>query len=105
MHRAVVASLAALALAACGTTKQSASPAKSHHAAAPASVAQSTAAATGRPGTTPVPILIYHVINPPLPGAPFPGLYVPPSEFAAQMQALKAAGWHAVTLDQLKAYW
>jgi peptidoglycan/xylan/chitin deacetylase (PgdA/CDA1 family) len=32
-------------------------------------------------------------------------LYVQPSEFAAQMAALKAAGWHAVTLDQLRAYW
>jgi peptidoglycan/xylan/chitin deacetylase (PgdA/CDA1 family) len=64
-----------------------------------------TGTATGKPGTTPVPVLMYHVINPPPPGAPFPGLYVPASEFAAQMQALKAAGWHAVTLDQLKAYW
>jgi peptidoglycan/xylan/chitin deacetylase (PgdA/CDA1 family) len=59
----------------------------------------------GAPGTTPVPVLMYHVIAAPPPGAPFPGLYVPASEFAAQMQALKAAGWHAVTLDQLKAYW
>jgi peptidoglycan/xylan/chitin deacetylase (PgdA/CDA1 family) len=64
-----------------------------------------TGTPTGKPGTTPVPILMYHVINPPPPGAPFPGLYVPASEFASQMQALKAAGWHAVTLDQLKAYW
>ena len=59
----------------------------------------------GTPGTTPVPVLMYHVIAAPPPGAPFPGLYVPPSEFAAQMQALKAAGWHAVTLDQVEAYW
>ncbi len=48
---------------------------------------------------------MYHVIAAPPPGAPFPGLYVTPSEFAAQMQALKSAGWHAVTLDQVKAYW
>ena len=48
---------------------------------------------------------MYHVINPPPAGAPFPGLYVPADEFAAQMQALKTAGWHAVTLDQLEAYW
>jgi peptidoglycan/xylan/chitin deacetylase (PgdA/CDA1 family) len=61
--------------------------------------------ATGRPGATPVPVLMYHVIAPPPPAAPFPGLYVPAVEFAAQMQALKSAGWHAVTLDQLKAYW
>jgi peptidoglycan/xylan/chitin deacetylase (PgdA/CDA1 family) len=64
-----------------------------------------TGAPTGKPGTTPVPILMYHVINPPPPGAKFPGLYVPAGEFAAQMQALKAAGWHAVTLDQVRAYW
>ena len=59
----------------------------------------------GAPGRTPVPVLMYHVIAPPPPGAPFPGLYVPPGEFAQQMQALKAAGWHAVTLDQVEAYW
>jgi len=59
----------------------------------------------GAPGTTPVPVLMYHVIAAPPLGAPYPGLYVPASEFAAQMQALKADGWHAVTLDQLEAYW
>ena len=48
---------------------------------------------------------MYHVINAPPPGAPFPGLYVQPHDFAAQMQALKSAGWHAVTLDQVLAYW
>ena len=59
---------------------------------------------TGRPGTEPVPILMYHVINPPPAGAPFPGLYVSASEFAAQMQALAKAGFHAVTMDQMWAY-
>jgi peptidoglycan/xylan/chitin deacetylase (PgdA/CDA1 family) len=62
-------------------------------------------ARTGRPGTQPVPILMYHVIAAPPPGAPFPGLYVTPLAFAAQMQALKRAGWVAVTLDELHAYW
>jgi peptidoglycan/xylan/chitin deacetylase (PgdA/CDA1 family) len=52
-----------------------------------------------------VPVLMYHVINPPPPGAPYPGLYVPVDEFAAQMEALKAAGWHAVTMDQVEANW
>ncbi len=65
----------------------------------------STAQGTGVPGHASVPILMYHVINPPPAGAPFPGLYVPAAEFAAQMQALKAAGWHAVTMDQLEANW
>jgi peptidoglycan/xylan/chitin deacetylase (PgdA/CDA1 family) len=64
-----------------------------------------TGAATGRPGGERVPILMYHVINPPPAGAPFPGLYVDPSEFAAQMQALANAGYHAVTQDQMWAYW
>jgi peptidoglycan/xylan/chitin deacetylase (PgdA/CDA1 family) len=78
-------------------------------AAASTSAAGTSAAGTpvagGPPGTRPVPILMYHVIAAPPPGAPFPGLYVTPSEFAAQMQALKRAGWRAVTLDQLEANW
>jgi peptidoglycan/xylan/chitin deacetylase (PgdA/CDA1 family) len=61
--------------------------------------------ATGIPGTLHVPVLMYHVIAPPPAGAPFPGLYVPAPAFADQMQALKAAGWHPVTLDQVRAYW
>ncbi len=64
-----------------------------------------TPRATGVPGTTPVPILMYHVIAAPPAGAPFPGLYVPPAEFAEQMHALKAAGWHAVTMDEVAANW
>ena len=48
---------------------------------------------------------MYHVIAAPPAGAPFPGLYVAPSEFGEQMHALAAAGWHAVTLDQLAANW
>jgi peptidoglycan/xylan/chitin deacetylase (PgdA/CDA1 family) len=64
-----------------------------------------TGASTGKPGTARVPILMYHVINPPPGGAPFPGLYVSANEFAAQMQALAHAGYHAVTQDQMWAYW
>ncbi len=60
---------------------------------------------TGPPGHEPVPILIYHVIAAPPSGAPFPGLYVEPDEFAEQMQALEDAGWHAVTQDEVEAYW
>lgn len=61
--------------------------------------------ATGHLGTATVPILMYHVIAPPPGGAPFPGLYVTPELFAAQMRALKSAGWTSVTLDELDAYW
>jgi len=62
-------------------------------------------ASTGKPGDQPVPILMYHVINPAPPGAKFPGLYVAPQEFAQQMQALAKAGFHAVTMDQMLANW
>jgi peptidoglycan/xylan/chitin deacetylase (PgdA/CDA1 family) len=62
-------------------------------------------AASARPGTARAPILMYHVINSPPAGAPFPGLYVTPEEFAEQMRALAAAGYRAVTQDQLWANW
>jgi peptidoglycan/xylan/chitin deacetylase (PgdA/CDA1 family) len=59
-----------------------------------------------RPGTASVPILVYHVINArPSQSTALPALYVPTDEFSSQMRALKANGWHAVTLDQLEAYW
>jgi peptidoglycan/xylan/chitin deacetylase (PgdA/CDA1 family) len=74
-------------------------------ASASRSAGASGAARSGPPGTDPVPILMYHVIAPAPAGAPYPGLYVEPAEFAEQMQALKHAGWHAVTLDQVEAYW
>jgi peptidoglycan/xylan/chitin deacetylase (PgdA/CDA1 family) len=44
---------------------------------------------------------MYHVINRAPPNARFPGLYVQRAAFAAQMSALAAAGYRAVTLDQL----
>ncbi len=81
--------------------------APSSHSRTPASSEAGTAARgpTGPPGQRAVPILMYHVIAAPPVGAPFPGLYVPPAEFAEEMQSLKDAGWHAVTPDQLRAYW
>jgi peptidoglycan/xylan/chitin deacetylase (PgdA/CDA1 family) len=48
---------------------------------------------------------MYHVINPPPAGAPFPGLYVSAGEFAEQMRALAQDGFHAVTLDRLWSHW
>jgi peptidoglycan/xylan/chitin deacetylase (PgdA/CDA1 family) len=75
------------------------------HAGGSSAVTGNAGAGAGRPGAEPVPILMYHVIAAPPPGAPFPGLYVTPSEFSAQMRALKDAGWHAVTLDQVAANW
>jgi peptidoglycan/xylan/chitin deacetylase (PgdA/CDA1 family) len=48
---------------------------------------------------------MYHVIRAPWPDSPYPGLYVPAAEFSAQMRALKAAGYVAVTLNELRANW
>jgi peptidoglycan/xylan/chitin deacetylase (PgdA/CDA1 family) len=69
------------------------------------SSAGTAAGARGTPGTEAVPILMYHVINPPPPGAKFPGLYVAPEELTEQMNALARAGFHAVTMDQVLASW
>ena len=86
--------------------------ARQHHRAAArarpttgSTVGAGFSARPGSSGSQPVPILMYHVIASPPSGAPFPGLYVTPSEFAEQMRALKRAGWRAVTLDQVDAYW
>lgn len=68
-------------------------------------IAGTAGTARGTPGHESVPILMYHVINSPPPDAKFPGLYVAPEQFAAQMQALASAGFHAVTMDQMRANW
>jgi peptidoglycan/xylan/chitin deacetylase (PgdA/CDA1 family) len=51
-----------------------------------------------------VPILMYHrVVAPRAAGHSLPGLVVSPARFEAQMAALQAAGWHAVTAGALAA--
>jgi peptidoglycan/xylan/chitin deacetylase (PgdA/CDA1 family) len=57
------------------------------------------------PHNAPVPILMYHVIAEPPPGAPYPELYVKPSDFAAQMRWLAAQGYHGVTLRRVYDFW
>jgi peptidoglycan/xylan/chitin deacetylase (PgdA/CDA1 family) len=53
----------------------------------------------------PVPILMYHVIATPLPGAPFPGLYVSRREFDDEVRWLVRNGYHAVTLREVLDEW
>ena len=105
----VILAASCSALSGCGGSSRHASSqasAASAQGETPSTPTRTAARApSGPPGHEPVPILMYHVIAPPPPGAPFPGLYVVPSEFAAQMRGLKSAGWHAVTMDQLTAYW
>lgn len=52
-----------------------------------------------------VPILMYHVLGTPPPGAPYPQLWVSQHAFASQVHLLALAGYHAVTLRQVFAAW
>jgi peptidoglycan/xylan/chitin deacetylase (PgdA/CDA1 family) len=96
----VVAAVAVLVLSASPRSGSHSATVSAHHSAG------TTSASRAQPGTATVPILMYHVINVPPPGSSgSTSLYVSADEFSSQMEALKAAGWHAVTLDQLEAYW
>jgi peptidoglycan/xylan/chitin deacetylase (PgdA/CDA1 family) len=53
----------------------------------------------------PVPILMYHLVNDPPAGAPFPGLYVATADFAAQMAWLRRERYTGVTLRQVYDLW
>jgi len=106
----IAAAIVALASAGGSSTlheraRANAAPAAGSGRHASSRAALHTATRTGPPGRQAIPILMYHVIAHPPAGAPFPGLYVAPAEFAEQMRALKRAGWHAVTLDQIQASW
>ena len=59
----------------------------------------------GPHGTESVPILMYHVIGSPLAGRAVPGPLRTQSLFAAQMHAPPAAGYHAVTMNQMWDNW
>jgi peptidoglycan/xylan/chitin deacetylase (PgdA/CDA1 family) len=65
--------------------------------------------ATPQPGwsrhTGPVPILEYHVLGPPDPEAPYPGLYVTRRDFHRQMDWLDEHGYQAVTLEAVERAW
>ncbi|WCB95080.1 hypothetical protein DSM104299_03822 [Baekduia alba] len=52
-----------------------------------------------------VPILVYHHVGDPPRGERNPSLYVTPQRFRAQIRALRAAGFHAVTLARVWAAW
>ncbi len=58
-----------------------------------------------RPHTGPVPVLMYHVIDDPQPGAPYRDLYVSAEDFRAQIQWLVDSGYEGVTLRQVEEAW
>jgi peptidoglycan/xylan/chitin deacetylase (PgdA/CDA1 family) len=57
------------------------------------------------PKYTPIPILAYHVIAVPPPHVSYPDLWVTPTRFAAEMTALRRAGYRAITLRQAWRAW
>jgi peptidoglycan/xylan/chitin deacetylase (PgdA/CDA1 family) len=69
------------------------------------SLATATAAVKPHTRPTPVPILMYHVIGDPRPGAPFPQLFVSAADFAGQMRWLARHGYHPVTLRAVWNHW
>jgi peptidoglycan/xylan/chitin deacetylase (PgdA/CDA1 family) len=73
-----------------------------HAAGLPAAKA---AKAATRPTRTAVPILVYHAIRPAPADARLPALFVRPREFAAQVRALRRAGYRAVTLQRVWDAW
>ena len=106
----VVAVLAAVILAHFGSTRHPAGPGSAAPSATATTSHGATATTTSRttppPGTASVPVLVYHVVNTqPAGSSTSPKLYVPAADFSSQMQALKHGGWHAVTLNQVQAYW
>jgi peptidoglycan/xylan/chitin deacetylase (PgdA/CDA1 family) len=106
LGRATVAGLlAALAVAGCGGGGSAApprSPAVAAHRVHRLVLDRGTGHA---PRRVAVPILMYHVIGTPPAGAPYPALWVPWRRFVGEMLALRAAGFHAVTLDEVFAAW
>jgi len=70
-----------------------------------AASASASAAAAARPSREPVPILMYHAIRTPPAGARLPSLFVRPKLLAAQVRALRQAGYHAVTLQRVWDAW
>jgi peptidoglycan/xylan/chitin deacetylase (PgdA/CDA1 family) len=67
----------------------------------------SGAPAPPTPGTRAerVPVLMYHVVDSAPPGTPEPRLWVPRSQFAAEMNDLASRGYHVVTLQQVWDSW
>jgi peptidoglycan/xylan/chitin deacetylase (PgdA/CDA1 family) len=88
-----------------GGSKVSAGARKSGGSRAPKARPKTHPKIVSGPHHSPVPILMYHVVSSPQPGAPYPDLYTPKPVFSAQMKALAHRGYHGVTLGQVYDYW
>ena len=67
--------------------------------------ARTVRAVPAQAAPAPVPILMYHDIGDPPPRARLPSLWVTPAQFAAQVRALRRAGYRGVTLRQVWDAW
>ena len=67
--------------------------------------AASSGSPTAGPSRKPVPILMYHAIRTAPAGARNRALWVRPREFAAQVRALRRAGYRAVTMQRVWDSW
>ena len=77
-------------------------PTRGESWSAPGASARVSAPADGR---TSVPILMYHVIGDPPAGAPYPELFVRPTDFTSQLRWLGRHGYKAVTLLDVWDHW
>ncbi len=101
--------LAALLVVGCGSSRTTAHTTPSRAAKRPPQQA-ANGPSPARPGHVApsrraVPVLMYHVIAAPKPGAAYAGLWVAPKAFREQVDALARAGFTAVTLDTVLDAW
>jgi peptidoglycan/xylan/chitin deacetylase (PgdA/CDA1 family) len=99
-----VAILLVVVAAGCGGARVARTPTRAHPHRPPHGVRILPRRVHG-PHRAPVPILEYHVIGDPPPGAPYPGLFQAVADFRAQLGWLAAHGYHPVTLDRVLRYW
>lgn len=106
--RAVLGAALALALAGvvlADTMQASASNPEASRDPAAAAMSRAAAGDGVALANTPVPILMYHVIDDPPAAVPYPELYVRTSDFVAQMRWLARRGYHPVTLRRVWEHW
>jgi len=104
--RVLATAVCALLLATAGCAGSAEDPADAGGSPSTATAVAVAAPAPERPAPDEaVPILMYHVIGPVPSGARLPSLFVSPRRFASHVRALKRAGYHGVTLQQVWDAW
>jgi peptidoglycan/xylan/chitin deacetylase (PgdA/CDA1 family) len=108
---AAAGAVAVVIVAGGGGGSSSSSTAEGNSASGSSGTSSSTGASrptfppSWRPHRGPAPILEYHAIQPPVPGNPYPELFVPQADFEQQMAWLHDHGYVAVTLSEVEDAW